>query len=157
MSCPGLALPPGLHRQPPATRQAEADHRGHAVIEQLFADLIDGPLAHLPSGRFGANATWLACAAIAHNLTRVAGALAASSTPKPRGATIRRHLINIPARIARSARKITLHLPERWPWQIRFGNLFTATRGPCATLTHHPHAPPPPNQPPAPIPDPAQP
>jgi hypothetical protein len=29
--------------------QAEEQHRGHAVIEQVFAELIDGPLAHLPS------------------------------------------------------------------------------------------------------------
>jgi hypothetical protein len=84
----------------------------------------------LPSGRFGANATWLACAAIAHNLTRAAGALAGLFHAKARGATNRRRLINIPARIARSARKITLHLPERWPWQIPFDNLFTATHGP---------------------------
>jgi hypothetical protein len=44
--------------------QAEAHHRGHAVIEQVNAELIDGPLAHLPSGRFAANNAWLACAAI---------------------------------------------------------------------------------------------
>jgi hypothetical protein len=53
--------------------QAEAQHRGHAIIEQINADLIAGPLAHLPSGRFSANDAWLTCAAIAHNLTRTAG------------------------------------------------------------------------------------
>ena len=35
--------------------QAEADHRRHAIIEQVIADLKGGPLAHLPSGRFNAN------------------------------------------------------------------------------------------------------
>ena len=35
--------------------QADITHRQHAIIETVFADLIDGPLAHLPSGRFGAN------------------------------------------------------------------------------------------------------
>jgi hypothetical protein len=57
---------------------AEATHRDHAIIEQVIAELKNGPLAHLPSGRFAANAAWLACAAIAHNLTRAAGALAGS-------------------------------------------------------------------------------
>ena len=65
---------------------AEADHRDHAIIEQVIADLIDGPLAHLPSGDFAANAAWLTCAAIAHNLLRAAGALA-SPAPSRRGVT----------------------------------------------------------------------
>lgn len=56
--------------------QAEGDHRDDTVIEQIFADLTDGPLAHLPSGRFTANAAWLTIAAIAHNLARAAGCLA---------------------------------------------------------------------------------
>src|SRR6202008_4544353 len=58
---------------------AEADipHRQHAIIETVFADLIDGPLAPIPSGRFGANSAWVLCAAIAHNLLRAAGVLAA--------------------------------------------------------------------------------
>jgi hypothetical protein len=29
--------------------QADITHRQHAIIETVFADLIDGPLAHLPS------------------------------------------------------------------------------------------------------------
>ena len=55
---------------------AEATHRDHAIVEQVIAELKNGPLAHLPSGRFAANAAWLACAAIAYNLTRAAGTLA---------------------------------------------------------------------------------
>ena len=55
---------------------AEATHRDHAIVEQVIAELKNGPLAHLPSGVFTANAAWLVCAAIAHNLTRAAGALA---------------------------------------------------------------------------------
>src|SRR5215212_3331386 len=50
------------------TAQADIVHRRHAIIETVFADLIDGPLAHLPSGHFGANSAWALCAAIAHNL-----------------------------------------------------------------------------------------
>jgi hypothetical protein len=106
--------------------QAEAQHRGHAIIEQVNADLIDGPLAHLPSGRFNANSAWLACAAIAHNLLRAAGHLAAPHYASARAATIRRELIHVAARLAHRARTIHLHLPEHWPWQNAFTRLFTA-------------------------------
>jgi hypothetical protein len=106
--------------------QAEAQHRGHAVIEQVNADLIDGPLAHLPSGRFAANNAWLACAAIAHNLTRAAGHLAGPRYATARAATIRTRIINIAARLAHRARGIHLHLPEHWPWQLAWNNLLAA-------------------------------
>jgi len=53
--------------------QAEGQHRGHAIVEQVFADVTSGPLAHLPSGHFAANAAWLSIAAMAHNLVRAAG------------------------------------------------------------------------------------
>ena len=56
--------------------QAEGQHRDHAVVEQVFADVTSGPLAHMPSGVFAANAAWLSIAAMAHNLLRAAGALA---------------------------------------------------------------------------------
>jgi hypothetical protein len=112
--------------------QAEAHHRGHAVIEQVNADLIDGPLAHLPSGRFAANGAWLACAAIAHNLTRAAGHLAGPGYGAARATTIRTRIINVAARLAHRARAIHLHLPERWPWQYAWDNLFTAVHAPPA-------------------------
>jgi hypothetical protein len=106
------------------TVQADQTHRGHAIIEQLFADLIDGPLAHLPSGRFAANAAWLTLAAMAHNLIRATGCLTGASHAKARAATIRRHLINVPARIAHRARRIILHLPTHWPWQQHWHSLL---------------------------------
>ena len=83
---------------------AEADrtHRQHAIIETVFADLIDGPLAHMPSGRFGANSAWVLCAAISHNL-RAAGVLAGDHHSRARGSTLRRQLVNIPARPGPSA------------------------------------------------------
>ncbi|GAA4250601.1 IS1380 family transposase [Dactylosporangium darangshiense] len=112
--------------------QAEAQHRGHAIIEQVFAALIDGPLAHLPSGRFNANNAWLACIAIAHNLTRAAGVLAGRPHATARAATIRRHLINIASRITRHARAITIHLPENWPWQHNWRRLFAIAHAPPA-------------------------
>jgi hypothetical protein len=113
-----------------STVDADLTHRGHAIVELVFADLIDGPLAHLPSGRFAANAAWLTLAAIAHNLTRAAATLTSPAHGKARAATIRRQIINIPARIAHHARKIVLHLPTRWPWQTAWQQLFTTTHAP---------------------------
>jgi hypothetical protein len=115
--------------------QAEEQHRDHAVVEQVFADWADGPLAHLPSGSFPANAAWLALAAISHNLLRAAGALASLACAKARGATLRRDLIDVAARTARHGRgHITLHLPEGWHREQDWASLFEAACGPptCA-------------------------
>lgn len=98
------------------TAQADITHRRHAIIETVFADLIDGPLAHMPSGRFGANSAWVLCAAIAHNLLHATGTLAGTAYAVARGATLRRRIITVPARLARPGRKPNLHLPTRWPW-----------------------------------------
>jgi len=109
------------------TIQAEAQHRDHAQVEQVFADLASGPLAHLPSGLFPANAAWLTCAAISHNLLRAAGALASLACARARGATLRRDLIDVAARIARHGRGgITLHLPEGWHRETEWMNLLEA-------------------------------
>jgi len=114
------------------TLQAESQHRGHAIIEQLIADAAASALAHLPSGSFPANAAWAVLWALAHNLTRAIGALAGVAHARATTATIRAHLINVPARPARSARRLTLHLPQRWPWEPAWANLHTAI--------HQPHA-----------------
>jgi hypothetical protein len=93
--------------------QAESQHRGHAIIEQVFADLLDGPLAHLPSGQFNANAAWLQLAATAHALTRALVVLASPQHALARSATIRTQLINFAARPARAERDTnTWHLPR---------------------------------------------
>ncbi|GLX02505.1 hypothetical protein Misp02_65910 [Microtetraspora sp. NBRC 16547] len=111
--------------------QAEEQHRDHAIVEQVFADLVYGPLAHLPSGDFAANAAWLTCAAITHNLLRATGCLAGPVHAKAQGATLRRHLIAVPARLARHGRgHITLHLPQRWRWQHAWMNIFDAVHDP---------------------------
>src|SRR4051794_34735653 len=111
---------------------AEQTHRQHAIIEQVHADLKAGPLAHLPSGSFAANSAWLVLAAIAFHLTRAAGALASTFHGKATTGTIRTQLINVPARIARSARRLRLHLPRDWPWEQAWTELFDATCGPPA-------------------------
>src|SRR4029077_1713975 len=86
------------------------------IIETTFADLIDGPLAHMPSGRFGANSAWVLCAGIAHNLLRAAATLACGHHAVARGATLRRKFVNIAARLTRPQRRPVLHLPSHWPW-----------------------------------------
>jgi hypothetical protein len=107
--------------------QTEEQHRDHAIIEQVNADLINGPLAHLPSGRFTANAAWLTLAALTHNLLRAAGTLASPFHARARGATLRAHLVNVPARLARHGRgQITLHLPTGWHAANALTGLFTA-------------------------------
>jgi Transposase DDE domain group 1 len=113
-----------------AMPQAEAQHRGHAIIEQVIADAAGSALAHLPSGVFTANAAWSVLWAIAHNLTRAAGTLAGAVHARATTATIRAHLINVPGRLARSARRLTMHLPEHWPWQVAWENLYTAIHRP---------------------------
>jgi Transposase DDE domain group 1 len=107
--------------------QAESMHRGHAIIEQVIADLKAGPLAHLPSGWFCANAAWLALAALSYNLLRGLGVLASAWHGAARTSTLRDQLINLPARIASSARRLTLHLPVSWRWQQSWLQAFDST------------------------------
>ena len=109
------------------TVTADKTHRAHAVIEQVHADLKASALAHLPSGKFCANAAWLVCAVIAFNLTRAAASLSGGRLAKATTSTVRRTLICIPARIASSARRITMHLPARWPWETEWNLLFDNT------------------------------
>jgi len=102
------------------TIELEADHRRHAVVEDTIRDLKYGVgLNHLPSGRFGANAAWLALNVMAHNLARWTSRLGLNETIIATD-TLRRHHLRTPGRITRSARKYTLHLPARWPWRHQF-------------------------------------
>ncbi len=112
------------------TVTADLTHRAHAIVEQVIADPKNGPVAHLPSGVSNANAAWLSLATIAFNLTRAAGCLAGSLHARATTGTLRARLINVPARIARSARRLALHLPAHWPWQTGWTALFTAATGP---------------------------
>jgi hypothetical protein len=109
---------------------AEQEHRHHAVVEQVIADSKAGALAHLPSGDFHANAAWLTLWAMTYNLLRATGALTSVFHAKATTATIRAHLIHVPARIAHSARRITLHLPANWPWKQAWTHLFDTVHGP---------------------------
>ena len=117
------------------TVAADKTHRGHAIIEQVHADLKGSALAHLPSGKFNANAAWLVLAVMAFNLTRAAATLTGPALAKATTGTIRRKLIAVPARIASSARRITLHLPTAWPWQDAWLQLFAHGHGPPPIAT----------------------
>jgi hypothetical protein len=117
------------------TVAADKTHRGHAIIEQVHADLKSSALAHLPSGKLTANAAWLVLAIMAFNLTRAAATLAGADLARATTATIRRKLITVPARVASSARRVTLHLPTAWPWETAWSRLFNHGCGPPATLS----------------------
>lgn len=111
------------------TITADQVHRRHAIIEQVNADMKNSALAHLPSGVFTANAAWLVLAVIAFNLTRAAGTIT-GTLASAMTATIRRKLVHIPARIATSARRIRLHLPEAWPWETAWTTLLNHALSP---------------------------
>ena len=117
------------------TVTADKIHRGHAIIEQVHADLKNRALSHLPSGVFTANAAWLVLAVIAFNLTCAAATIAGTGLAKATTATIRRKLVSIPARIASSARRLTLNLPKDWPWETACTALFASTCGPPNSAT----------------------
>ena len=105
----------------------EADHRRHAVVEQVIADLKGGcGLAHLPSGRFAANAGWLALVGLAYNLGRWCAALISPGWRTITTATLRTRLLAVPARIVHTARRLHLRLPRHWPWEADYQQLRDA-------------------------------
>jgi hypothetical protein len=101
----------------------EAEHREHAVVEQVIADLKDQALAHFPSGHYGANGAWTVLAALAHNMVRWTQLLGLPDTTVRAARTLRRRLLAVPGRLTMHARGWTLHLPARWPWH---GDYITA-------------------------------
>ena len=110
------------------TLELEADHRRHAEIENAIHDLKYGVgLNHLPSGRFAANAAWLAVQVMAHNLARWTARLGLGEqvvTTK----TLRRRVFALAGRLTSSARRLTLHLPQRWPWETQFSRALARLR-----------------------------
>ena len=116
--------------------ELEADHRRHAEIENAIRDLKYGlGLNHLPSGRFAANGAWLAVQVMAHNLARWTVRIGLGEqvvTTK----TLRRRFFSMAGRLTRSARRLTLHLPERWPWETQFSRALARLRAiPFPALT----------------------
>ena len=116
--------------------ELEADHRRHAEIENAIRDLKYGVgLNHLPSGRFPANAAWLAVQVMAHNLARWTGRIALGE-PVATTKTLRRRFFSLAGRLTRSARRLTLHLPKHWPWETQFSRARARLRAiPLPALT----------------------
>src|SRR3954449_3548850 len=85
--------------------EVEADHRRHAVVEQTIAELKSAELAHLPSGRFMANAAWLALTVMTHNLARIVGRLAGPDLEKTTVATLQHRIFTVPGRLVHSGRR----------------------------------------------------
>ena len=110
------------------TLELEADHRRHAEVENAIRDLKYGVgLNHMPSGRFAANGAWLAVQVMAHNLARWTARIGLGErtvTTK----TLRRRVFALVGRITRSARRLTLHLPRRWPWESQFTRALARLR-----------------------------
>jgi len=94
----------------------EAEHRDHAVVEQVIADLKDQALAHFPSGEFNANGAWTVLGALAHNLLRWTQLIGLPDSTVRAARTLRRRWLQIAGRLTRHGRRWTLHLPARWPW-----------------------------------------
>jgi len=116
-----------------STIDADARHRDHALVEQVIAELKDGPLAHLPSGKYAANAAWVAHTVIAFNIARATAVAASMRTA--RWATLRTRVINVPGRIAATGRRLVLHLPRHWPWTPDWNLLWATATGPPTALT----------------------
>jgi DDE family transposase len=106
----------------------EAEHRQHAVVEQVIADLKDQALAHFPCGHFHANSAWTVLGALAHNILRWTQLIGLPDTTVRAARTLRRRLLQIPGRLTRHARDWTLHLPARWPWHGDYINALNRIR-----------------------------
>ena len=100
------------------TETADTYHRAHARVELAIRDLKDNGLAHCPSGNFSANAAWLACAALAHNLARWITHLGHTHPRRQLtvAATLRNRLLTVPGRLVNHSRRHILRLPTNWPW-----------------------------------------
>ena len=42
--------------------------------------------------------------------------------------TLRRRFFSIAGRLTHSARRLTLHLPQRWPWETQFSSALARLR-----------------------------
>ena len=78
-------------------------------------------------GPFRRHAAWLAIQVMAHNLARWTARTGLGEqvvTTK----TLRRRFFSLAGRITRSARRLTLHLPQRWPWETQFSRALARLR-----------------------------
>jgi len=109
----------------------DAFHRNHATIELAIRDLKEGAgLEHVPSGQFFANAAWLICAALAHDLIRwtaILGEITAEGQLVV-ARTVRTCMLSVPGRIVSRSGRPTLRAPLEWPWARVFENAIALLR-----------------------------
>jgi len=109
----------------------DAFHRAHANVELAIRDLKEGAgLEHVPSGHFFANAAWLVCAALAHDLIRWT-AMLGDITPKEArtvARTVRVRFFSVPGRLVSRSGVPTLRTPAHWPWAEPFLRALTLLR-----------------------------
>ena len=92
-----------------------------ASVSTISRLAVSPPILSLPKG------AWLAVQAIAHNLARWTARIGLGEqivTTK----TLRRRFFSLAGRLTRSARRLTLHLPRRWPWEAQFTGALTRLR-----------------------------
>jgi hypothetical protein len=103
--------------------EADQFHRDHARVELAIRDLKEGAgLEHCPSGKFFANAAWLACAVLAHNLIRWTARIGHTQPDNQLtvARTVRSRMLVLPGRLVNRSGRLVLRLPERWPWASSF-------------------------------------
>lgn len=107
--------------------EADRFHREHAVVELAIRDIKEGAgLEHIPSGHYHANAAWLACSVLAHNLGIWVDLLAGH--PPMTHRTRRARLISLAAVIVNRSGRALMRLPARWPWARQFNDTLKAIR-----------------------------
>ncbi len=109
----------------------DAFHRAHAVVELSIDDVKEGAgLEHCPSGNFSANAGWLCCAVLAHNLMRWSAALGELVDDETLvvARTLRTRYFSVPGRLVNRSGTMTLRMPLNWPWRQAFTDALQAIR-----------------------------
>ena len=102
----------------------------YAILFPLFRDSLKYGvgLNHLPSDRFPANAALLAVQAVAHNLARLSARIGLGERAVITTKTLRQRIFSLAGRLTRKARRLTLHLPQAWPWQSQFSSALARLR-----------------------------
>jgi|GEM_PF-2277425 len=123
---PACSRSGGTNRCDLTTIEADRFYRNYAIVELAIRELKDGGDAHIPSGRYPANAAWFACAVLAHNLGRWTVILGKQDPLNSR--TLRVRIIAVPAVAVNKSGRHTLRLPTRWPWRDDFTTMLTNLR-----------------------------
>jgi hypothetical protein len=106
---------------------ADQFHREHAVVELAIRDLKEGAgLDHIPSGHFHANAAWLGCSVLAHNLGIWTSLI--TGQPQVTNRTRRTQLIALAAVIVNRSGRHLLRFPTAWPWAEQFTTMLKQIR-----------------------------